>query len=180
MTTFTVEVKDQQVLDVLQKLQKRLGNLQPALQAIGDDMMDRTKQRFASQTAPDGTPWAPLSATTMSLVAGGLGKSHRKKDGSLNKRGAQALAGKRILVGESKDLSRQIFATADKSSMRLQSSPAYAAMHQFGGVTASNSMIPGKRIPARPFIPVDSKGSLDPTEQRMVLDTLQEFLTADL
>jgi len=27
----------------------------------------------------------------------------------------------------------------------------YAAMHQFGGVTSPNSMIPGKLIPARPF-----------------------------
>ncbi len=179
MTTFTVEVKDQQVLAVLQKLQKRLGNLQPALQALGDDMVERTKQRFDSQTAPDGTPWAPLSTTTLGLFAGGLGKSYRKKDGSLNKRGSQALAGKRILIGESGDLSRQIFSKADASSMTLWASPVYAAMHQFGGITASDSMIPGKRIPARLFMPLDSDRNLDPTEQRLVLETLQDFLTAD-
>lgn len=176
MTTFTIEVKDQQVLDVLAKLTQRMGNLQPALQALGDDMVERTKQRFDSQTAPDGTPWAPLSATTLGLFAGGLGKSYRKKDGSLNKRGGQALAGKRILIGESGDLSRQIFSEADASSMTMWSSPVYAAMHQFGGITAPNSMIPGKRIPARPFMPVDAGGNLDPTEQRLVLQTLQEFL----
>lgn len=179
MTAFTVEVKDQQVLDVLAKLTKRMGNLQPALQALGDDMVERTKQRFDSQTAPDGTPWAPLSATTLGLFAGGLGKSYRKKDGSLNKRGGQALAGKRILIGESGDLSRQIFSKADTSSMTIWASPVYAAMHQFGGITAANSMIPGKSIPARPFMPVDSDGNLDPTEQRLVLEALEEFLTAD-
>ncbi|MBP6718470.1 MAG: phage virion morphogenesis protein [Rhodoferax sp.] len=179
MTTFTVEVKDQQVLDVLAKLTQRMGNLQPALQALGDDMLERTKQRFDSQTAPDGSAWKPLSPVTLGLFAGGLGKSYRKKDGSLNKRGGQAVAGKRILIGESGDLSRQIFSKADASSMMLWASPVYAAMHQFGGITAANSMIPGKRIPARPFMPVDSDGNLDPTEQRLVLEALQEFLVGD-
>lgn len=180
MTTFTIEVKDQQVLDALTKLTQRMDNLQPALQALGDDMAERTKQRFDAQTEPDGTPWEPLRATTLALFAGGLGKSYRKKDGSLNKRGGQALASKRILIGESGDLSRQIFSKADASSMTLWASPVYAAIHQFGGTTAANSMIPGKRIPARPFMPVDSGGNLDPTEKRLVLDAVQKFLTTDL
>lgn len=180
MTTFTVEVKDQQVLDLLQKLQKRIGNLQPALQAIGDDMVERAKQRFGTSTAPDGTPWAPLSTTTLGMFEGGLGKGYRKKDGNLNKRGHAAVGSRKILIGDSGDLSRQIFAKATTSQVTVLSTPVYAAMHQFGGITAANSMIPGKRIPARPFMPVDSDGNLDPTEQRLVLETLQEFLTADL
>lgn len=179
MTTFTVEVKDQQVLDVLAKLTQRMGNLQPAFQAVGDDMVERTKQRFDWQTAPDGTPWAALSTSAREMFSVSLGKSYRKKDGSLNKRGSQALAGKRILIGESGDLSRQIFSEADTSSMTIWASPVYAAIHQFGGITAANSMIPGKRIPARPFMPVDSDGNLDPTEQRLVLEALEDFLTAD-
>jgi hypothetical protein len=65
MTAFTIEVKDQQVLDALTRLTQRMDNLQPALQALGDDK--RTKQRFDAQTAPDGTPWAPLSTTTLEI-----------------------------------------------------------------------------------------------------------------
>lgn len=176
MTTFTVTVKDQQVLDVLQKLTQRMGNLKPALQALGDDMAERTKQRFDSQTAPDGSAWKPLSPVTLGLFAGGLGKSYRKKDGNLNKRGHQAVAGKRILIGESGDLSRQIFAKADPNSLTLSASPVYAAIHQFGGQAGRGLKV---KIPARPFMPVDASGQLDPTEQRFVLDTLQEFLTSD-
>ena len=33
-----------EVLDVLAKLTQRMGNLQPALQALGDDMVERAKQ----------------------------------------------------------------------------------------------------------------------------------------
>ena len=173
MTTFTVTVKDQQVLDVLQKLTQRMGNLRPALQALGDDMLERTKQRFDSQTAPDGSAWKPLSPVTLGLFAGGLGKSYRKKDGSLNKRDGQAVAGKRILIGESGDLSRQIFSQANGNSLTLSASPVYAAIHQFGGRAGRGLKA---TIPARPFMPVDSDGNLDPTEQRLVLEALEAFL----
>ena len=180
MTTFTIQVKDQQVLDVLQKLQKRMGNLQPALSALGGDMTARVHRRFDTSTAPDGSSWKPLSSVTLDMYVGGFGKSHFKKNGALNKSGAAKLASRKPLIGESGDLSRQIGYTATSGSLTLFSTPVYAAMHHFGGTTASNSMIPGKSIPARPFMPIQANGELYPQEQKLVLDTLQEFLSADL
>ena len=123
MTTFTVTVKDQAVLDVLQQLQRRMGNLQPALQAIGDDMVERTKRRFDTSTAPDGSGWKPNSAATLGLFVGGFGKSNFKKDGGLNAKGHKALANKRPLIGESLDLSRQIFAKSNSNQLTVSSSP---------------------------------------------------------
>lgn len=179
MTTFTVEVKDEGVQSLLQTLQKRMGNLQPAFSALGGDMESRVKQRFDAQSAPDGTPWERLSDTTMALYVRGFSQGHFKKSGDLNKRGASKLASKKKLIGKTGDLSRQIGFTATPESLTLYSTPVYAAMQHFGGITASNSMIPGRRIPARPFMPVKADGSLYPEEQRLLITALEEFLTAD-
>lgn len=176
MTTFTIQVKDQQVLDVLQKLQKRMGNLQPAFSALGNDMTARVHRRFDTSTGPDGSAWKPLSASTLDGYVGSFGKGLFKKDGGLNKKGANRLASRKPLIGESGDLSRQIVPTATSSSLTISSSPVYAAIHQFGGQAGRGLKV---TIPARPFMPVQINGDLYPSEQRLVLDTLQEFLMAD-
>lgn len=177
MTTFTIQVKDQQVLDVLQKLERRMGNLRPVLQSIGDDVVERAKQRFDTSTAPDGSSWAPLSSVTLSQYASGLGKGYRKKNGELNKRGQSALTSRKPLIGESGDLSRQIAATATPESVTILSSPVYAAIHQFGGMAGRGLTV---KIPARPFLPVDQNSNLDPGERELILNTLSDYLIQDL
>ena len=176
MTTFSIEVKDQQVLDVLQKLQQRMGNLQPALAALGEDMAARVKRRFDTSTAPDGSAWKPLSQVTLDGYVGSFGKSHFKKSGDLSKSGAAKLASRKPLVGESGDLSRQMGYTATAGSLTLFSSPVYAAIHQFGGQAGRGLKV---TIPARPFMPVEADGTLYPDEQRLVLEALLDFLLPD-
>lgn len=182
MTAFTIEVKDDAVQAVLKKLAGRADGLQPVLQAIGEGIVERTKRRFETSTAPDGTPWAPNSATTLAMLAGRLGgqKSKVKKDGSLNAKGARQLAGKKPLIGDSQDLRRQIIPLVAGNSLTVSSTPKYAAMQQFGGTTGAGSMIPGKKIPARPFLPVRQDGTLYPDEQATVLQELNDFLMEGL
>ena len=43
------------------KLQGTLHDLTPVFQDIGEAMLNVTRERFNTQTAPDGTPWKPLS-----------------------------------------------------------------------------------------------------------------------
>ncbi|MEY4977941.1 MAG: hypothetical protein RLZZ352_211 [Pseudomonadota bacterium] len=178
MTSFTIEIKDQQVLDALAQLSQRLGNLRPVLQAIGSDITERTKRRFETSTAPDGTPWKPNSAATLAMLAARIGgqKSKRKKDGTLNAAGQRALGNKRPLVGESGDLRRQIVPSVSGNTLTVVSTPVYAAIQQFGGPAGRGRKV---NIPARPFLPVRPDGTLYPDEQRLVLDALQDFLTAD-
>lgn len=175
MTTFTIEVKDQQVLDVLAKLSQRAGGLAPVLQAIGSDMTARTKRRFGTSTAPDGTPWKPNSAATLAMLAAHIGgqKSKAKKGGGLNAAGQRELANKKPLIGESKDLSRQIFPSVSGNTLTVSSSPLYAAIHQFGGQAGRGRRV---TIPARPFLPVHADGTLYPQEQTLVLAALNDFL----
>lgn len=176
MTTFTIEVKDQGVQTLLQALQKRLGNLQPALAALGEDLTVRVHRRFDSSTGPDGTPWAPNAQSTLDTFAGGLSKSHFKKSGDLNKKGSAAIASKKPLIGPTKDLSRQIGYTASTGSLTLFSSPVYAGIQQFGGQAGRGHKV---TIPARPFMPIKADGTLYPDDQQLLITALETFLMGD-
>ena len=170
--SFTVTVKDDEVRQTLIALQQRLTNIQPAMQGIGETIMERAKRRFETSTAPDGTAWKPLSAATLGTIYGRLGASYRKKDGSLNKKGQQKMGARKPLV-DTGDLSRQFFVSANANSVSISNTMPYAAIHQFGGMAGRGRKV---AIPARPFLPVSASGDLDATERELVLDTLSRYL----
>lgn len=173
MTSITISVDDGDIREALGRLAQRGENLRPVLQAIGDDMVERTKRRFETSTGPDGQAWAPNSTATLGLLADRLGKSFRKKDGSLNKSGSARLANKKPLIGESGDLRRQFAALASDSDVTVTSTPGYAAIHQFGGKAGRGHKVV---IPARPFLPIRADGTLYPSEQAEVLDAINSYL----
>lgn len=169
---FSIEVDDREVLAALNRLSGAVGNIQPLLQALGEDMMERTKRRFESGTAPDGSRWKPNARSTLEAVLdrtrGGVGKK-----GKISAKGSAVMMNKRPLIGESRDLSRQFHVRASAAEMVLSSSPVYAAIQQFGGRAGRGGRV---LIPARPFLPVLPSGALYADEQRRVLDALREML----
>lgn len=184
MTAFTIEVKDQGVQAALKALSARINNLNPVLQTIGEGIIERTKRRFDTSTGPDGVKWKdyPPGGATLTMLAARLGarKGHIKKDGSLNAKGQRAYANKKLLIGDSSDLRRQIFMRASGNTLTVSATPVYAAMQQFGGITSPNSMIPGKTIPARPFLPIHQDGTLYPGDQAEILKALNDYLSQKL
>lgn len=172
----TITVQDREVLATLEAITQRIGNMSPVLQAIGDDITERTKRRFDTSTSPDGTPWKANSPATMGIYSLRLGQGHRKKDGSLNKRGQARVAGKKPLI-DSGELRRQIVPQVSNNVLTVTATPAYAAIHQFGGQAGRGHKV---KIPARPYLPVKDDGNLYPQEQAQILETLQSFLTQDL
>ena len=56
-----INVDDQDVKAALNALLARIGDLQPAFRDLGEALLNSTRARFSSQTAPDGSPWAALS-----------------------------------------------------------------------------------------------------------------------
>lgn len=171
----TVDVQDQGVQDALQALSKRVSNMQPILQAIGEDIMERTKQRFGTSTGPDGLRWQGNSIATIQamLASARARKGGVLKNGNLSKKVQTGLAGKKLLV-DSGSLARQFHVSANANSVTVGNSMIYAAIHQFGGKAGKGKKV---TIPARPFLPVKSDGSLYPQEQRLVLDALNAYLT---
>ena len=67
----TVELDIAPVIARLDQLLRTLGpgGLQAPLAEIGEDLVESTKQRFATSTGPDGSRWAPNSmATIMGII----------------------------------------------------------------------------------------------------------------
>lgn len=166
---------------LLERLQQRTSDLSPVLRAIGEDIMERTKQRFSTATAPDGTPWAANSQVTLmhylnKSEKNSPGKIFSAKTGKISAKGQKLAIGKKPLKGEGDDLARQFVVLPDEHGVTVGSSMLYAAMQQFGGKKSQFPNLWGD-IPARPFLPVMSNGDLYPQEEAQIIDMIQDYLT---
>lgn len=112
----------EEVQAAFRKLQNAIQDLTPAFRDIGEAMLNSTRERFTSQTAPDGTPWAALSP----------GYKQRKKKNA-----------DKILTLHGR-LRGTLNYRAGPQEVRIGTPLIYGATHQFGR--------PEKNIPARPFL----------------------------
>jgi phage gpG-like protein len=168
---FTVTVTDSGVIDAFNRLIAFGENTQPVLAAIGEKMLEFTKERFEQSNDPYGNPWEPNSDTTLRAALHRSGKNFTKK-GGLSKRGADLLAGKKPLIGASKSLSTQLHAMVIGDNLvTVSSTMIYAATQQFGarqgefGRDKRNHPIPWGDIPARPFFPDPAQGLPEELQQ---------------
>lgn len=196
MTT-TIEVNDQAVRAALGELQRRVNRLQPVLQAVGEDITQRAKARFGTSTGPDGVRWK-ANAPAVAKAKGGrpplVGES-----GDLRRQIVPQVAGDTLTVTstpvyaaiqqfggtiERAAYSKQVRHRTDAKGNLLRSE----IMGGRGLIFAKDSH---KRvstrwfevaahkitIPARPFMPVRSDGSLYPAEQAEILAQINAWLT---
>lgn len=188
MIDLKIKIEDQEVQGAMCRLAAQGKSLKPAMQDIGEYLVESVKRRFAEGKGPDGTPWeANTQATMLAFLARKGGDTSRRKgekssnpyfrqDGRLNKRGAGQVSGKRPLIGESKRLSGEISFKAAISSVEVGSSLEYSGVQQFGakkgdfGRTKRGGSIPWGDIPARPFLGFSDE------DKANVLDILQEHL----
>ena len=175
---FTIDVKDTGVRDALTSLSKKFGNMQPVMQAIGDDIMERAKLRFTTGTGPDGRRWAPNARSTIEAYIGsqrGFGKNRFDGGRGINKKGQGLAISKKPLIGESKDLSTEFHVHADANSVTVGNTMRYAAIQQFGGTKAQFKNLWGD-IPARPYFPIRENGFLYSDEQDKIMASLNDYL----
>lgn len=177
----SISVTDTAVQTMLNGIARRLGDMTPAMQDLGEALAEGTKQRFAVGADWDGTPWMPNTQTTV-LNYLGRTKGNFKKDGQLSKKGTARLMGKEPLTGETRSLRSTIFYQASASSVTIGSPMIYAATQQFGalrgafGRTSRNAPIPWGNIPPRPFLPMRRDGSMPSAAVHLVYAILQEYL----
>ena len=118
----TIEIDDREIRDGLRALEDRLGNLRPFYLDIGEALLNSTRERFTTQTAPDGSPWAPLSPSY---------KQRKKKHPDL-------------ILTLNGYLRGTLNYSATKDELRIGTPMIYGAAHQFGR--------PEINLPARPFL----------------------------
>ncbi len=111
-----------EVSAAFQSLQNRLVDLTPVFRDIGEAMLNSTRERFNSQTAPDGRPWAALS-------------KKYKASKPVNKDKILTLYGR---------LRGTLTYRAGPHEVRIGSPLDYAGKHQFGD--------PKINLRARPFL----------------------------
>lgn len=162
MSLLTIQVHDVDASATLQGMLGRLADLSPAMQVIGDTIVDTAQMAINDGRSPLGALYAPLSKTTTA------------KRGP----GAQPLrdTGRLMNSIQSADV------TAD--GVTVGTNVIYAAVQQFGakkgafGTMRNGSPIPWGDIPARPFMPLAANGEpeLPPAVADDILDIMGRFL----
>lgn len=190
----TIEVNSAALDAELVRLEGHLADISPALMEVGEDMIERMKQRFATSTDPTGAAWEPLADSTMlSYLASKKGSY--AKGGNLSAAGMTRLVNRKPLIGETGALSSQIFWDISGGTLEVGSTMAYAPIQNFGGTTKPHDIVPrykkalafgggifrrvhhpGSKIPARPFFPVHEDGTLYPIEQEAILARIASWI----
>ena len=118
--------------DELRDLMGRIDDLGSFFAAASETMLDQTQRRFREQRAPDGSPWAPLAAST--IARRGSASPILERSGTL-RGGIHAAPTPSAAIVRSLDL-------------------PYAAIHQAGGKAGRGRSV---EIPARPYLGFGSK-----------------------
>lgn len=176
MTDITVTVTDSGVNEQLQRLAAKLGNVEPALAVAAEGLLERTKRRFETSTAPDGQKWKENAPATLGILEKSLGKSYKRKNGGLNKKGLARMAGKKPLIA-SGNLMRQITARASGNSILMQATMAYSAIQHYGGKAGRGKKV---NIPSRPYMPIDpNTNDLYPAERDAIERDISDYFDSD-
>lgn len=157
-------------------------SMRPFMDEAGDMLVESTKQRFETSTAPDGSRWEPNSELTYLHYLGKYSSSFEKEDtkkrkaGQISAKGKARAMAKKPLIGETGRLAESIFPRATDNSVSVGSDRVYAGVMQFGakqgefGRTRRNGPIPWGDIPARPFV------GLSPEDQVNLIDLSLEHI----
>lgn len=176
MTNITIDIVDNAVNAQLQALSRKLGNVEPALTVAAEGLLERTKRRFETSTAPDGAAWKENAPATLGILARSMGKSYKRKNGLPNSKGRAKLGNKKPLY-QSGDLKRQITAKASGNSIQMQATMIYAAIQHFGGQAGRGKKV---KIPSRPFMPLNpSTNDLYPQERDAIERAISDYLSWD-
>lgn len=156
----TLQIDDAEIFAALDRVARAVTDMRPVMQDIGEEMVVATRNRFGAGTAPDGTPWAPKSPTTIA--------AYERRGDPIDLR---------PLFGPTRRLSSEIASYASETSVEWGSNLIYSAVMQLGaakgafGRTSRGGPIPWGPIPARPFLGVSDD------DRNAILSAIEDWLT---
>ncbi len=154
-----VEFKYQALSQALGEVGRRLGDMTPIHEDIGEYVVRVTKERFKQGIDPDGHAWTPKKQET-------IDRYKANKDGDRPD----------PLIGPSKRLSSEIAQYADAAGVEIGSALEYSAVMQDGAKRGAFGNGPGKvqypwgDIPARVWL------GLSDEDEANIIDIADEHL----
>lgn len=153
MLEISIPAESKAISDLLAVLTRRLGDLQPAMEGIGQELESRISARFETRTDPLGQRWAPWAQST---------------------RDRYPADGHRQLLDRYGDMLRSLNWQASKDQVRIgfgavagRAGDVYAVYHEFGT----------EHMPRRGLLFDDPEsGTLAPDDEAAVLDILGTWL----
>lgn len=141
-------------------LQERLGkiidrtqNLSPVLADLGEYLLRKTRRRFDTSTAPDGSKWLPLAPRTI--------KAKRRR--ALTGKPYRTRARPEDILKDTFTLRDSITYQVGRNSLSVGTNIEYGIFHQ--------AEEPRTRIPRRAFL------GLDEDDRTEALDLIREYLS---
>lgn len=183
-------------LQGLEEIQRKLQALESSLDeagmrrklnTVGGMIKNSIEESFENETSPFGQRWKPLSSVTAFANFGGGGIKNVKrgrqnayyKNGKKQKKSFLSVFGaggsRKILVLSGALAGHWVVRASAKSVTVSNNSSsggfAYGLTHQFGTTRAGKHK--KINIPARPFLPIDSSGNLEPKLAKDINDYLE-------
>jgi phage virion morphogenesis protein len=162
-----IEVTGTEVIEAkLSALQSKVEHMRPIMAHIGNMILNDIDETFEAEGKPK---WVQLSRTTLRLGYTNMGKSKSKKshlkNGKLS-RGFERYIADRKILQKSGRLRDSIVSKTSKNEVVVGTNLKYAAIHQFGGMAGRGKKV---KVPARPFMPIDAAGNLEPSLKQAIL-----------
>jgi phage virion morphogenesis protein len=165
--TFTIQIDDQRVVALLRDAAAKLTAPAALMERVAGTLASVTAQNFAAQGRPG---WLGLQ-----------NPGPRRSGGSI--------------LADTGRLRDSIVSAHTGDSATIGSNVVYAAIHQLGGTTRAHVIKPknkkalafggrvvksvnhpGSKIPARPFLPIDAGGNLQPEAARAIESVVTLYL----
>ena len=157
MTEIRITINSGVTQAQLDRAANKLTNLAPMFASIGEYFLGRTRERFDSETAPDGTKWAQLAQATIKS------KQRRQTSGSTRTGSSRARSNAlpNAILKDTFLLRDTINYRATSKDVAIGTPTKYGVNHQFGT----------KRMVARPFLGVNAEDLVE--VENIVIDAIE-------
>lgn len=164
----------------LSALQVKVEHMRPIMAEIGNMILNDIDETFEAEGKPK---WLQLSRITLRLGYTNMGKSKSEKTylkNGTHSRGFEKYIEGRKILQKSGRLRNSFTSVNTEDSVTVGTNlgsgsiKGGAAIHQFGGMAGRGRKV---KIPARPFMPIDKSGNLEPSLRTAILSYVDSKLS---